>query len=384
MNVLYLDCSMGAAGDMLAAALLELFPDPNELIAQFNLLGIPDVDFSWEPSVKCGVKGKHFTVRIHGAEEGEEPVPTQNKVADIDSVVRGLHLPAEVEKDVLAVYDLVAQAESKAHGVPVTQVHFHEVGMMDAVGDIVAVCMLLHRLAPDKIIASPVHVGSGEVHCAHGILPVPAPATANLLEGIPTYSGKISGELCTPTGAALLKYFVDKFGDQPVMQVQRTGYGMGKKDFERANCVRAMLGTTEDTDTVLELTCNVDDMTGEDLGFVSDILFASGALEVYTVAVGMKKSRPGTMICVLCREDDRDKIVHLLFKHTTTLGIRESLCRRYVLTRSVSSVDTPYGYLRRKDSSGYGVFRSKYEYEDLAEVAREKNLSLDEIRRNLP
>ncbi len=385
MKILYLDCAMGAAGDMLASALLELMPDPDEVIAQLNLLGIPGVDFTWEPSVKCGIKGTHFTVRINGHEEGEHcPDSSHTEMADIRHIVQMLHLPTTVEKDVLNVYQLIAQAESKAHGVPVSQVHFHEVGALDAIGDIVAVCMLLYRLAPDQIYASAVHVGCGEVTCAHGVMPVPAPATSNLLQGIPTYGGHIRGELCTPTGAALLKYFVRKFTEQPVMLVQQVGYGMGKKDFERPNCVRAMLGTTEDTDTVLELTCNVDDMTAEDIGYAQELLLSSGALEVYTVSVGMKKSRPGIMICVLCHEEDRKKMVHLLFRHTTTLGVRESLCRRYVLTRKVVSVDTPYGYLPRKESCGYGVTRTKYEYEDLVEVAKHENISLEEIRKNLP
>lgn len=384
MKTLYLDCAMGAAGDMLAAALLELLPDPDEFIAQMNLLGIPGVEFSREPSTKCGVSGTHFSVRIHGEEEEDHTHHHHSDLEDIAHIVRQLHLPQSVESDVLAVYDLIAQAESHAHGVPVTQVHFHEVGALDAVGDITAVCMLMHRLAPQRVCASAVHVGSGEVRCAHGILPVPAPATAYILQGVPVYGGSIRGELCTPTGAALLKHFVDQFGDMPTMQVDRVGYGMGRKDFERANCIRAMLGTVEDTDTVLELSCNVDDMTGEDLGFAQERLLAGGALEAFTVAVGMKKGRPGHMICVLCREGDRDKMVQLLFRHTTTLGIREKHCRRYVLSRTFTDVETPYGNIRRKDSAGYGVTRSKYEYEDLAEAARENGVSLEEIRNNLP
>ena len=335
MNILYLDCAMGAAGDMLAAALLELVPDPDEVVAQLNLLGIPGVDFAWERTTKCGMKGVHFSVKIHGVEEGdeEESAAPRNDLEDVKSIVQMLHLPTEVEKNVLGVYGLLADAESAAHGVPVSQIHFHEVGNLDAIGDIVAVCMLIHRLEPDEILASPVHVGCGEVKCAHGILPVPAPATVNLLQGVPTYGGSVKGELCTPTGAALLKYFVRKYCNQPVMQVQRVGYGMGKKDFERPNCLRAMLGTTEDTDTILELSCNVDDMTAEDIGFAQDLLLESGAMDVYTIPLGMKKNRPGTMICVLCHEEDRKKMVHLLFRHTTTLGVRESLCRRYVMSR---------------------------------------------------
>ncbi len=238
------------------------------------------------------------------------------------------------------------------------------------------------RLADENILASPVHVGSGHVHCAHGILPVPAPATARLLTGVPIYSGSISGELCTPTGAALLKHFVDAFGDMPVMKPACIGYGMGKKDFDRANCVRAIWGETGNgTDTVVELSCNLDDMTAEAIGFAMDELFAAGAVEVYTVPLGMKKCRPGTLLSVMCREQDRDRMLHLIFLHTSTLGVRERLCRRYTLDRSVETVETPYGPVRCKHASGYGVDRCKPEYEDLARIAREQGLSIDAVRR---
>ena len=203
----------------------------------------------------------------------------------------------------LAVYNLIAEAESHAHNAPVTEIHFHEVGTMDAVADVTAVCLLMDRLAPEKVVVSPIHVGSGHVHCAHGILPVPAPATAYILRDVPVYGGGVKSELCTPTGAALLRHFATDFGEMPVMKVRAVGYGMGKKDFTAANCVRAMLGDAEEQpDVVCKLSCNVDDMTAEAVGFAMERLFEAGALEVYTVSVGMKKSRPGTMICALCRE----------------------------------------------------------------------------------
>ncbi len=219
----------------------------------------------------------------------------------------------------------------------------------------------------------PVHVGSGHVHCAHGILPVPAPATAYILNGVPMYGGAVKGELCTPTGAALLKHFATRFGDMPVMRTETIGYGMGKKDFEQANCIRAMLGETEDAgDSVLQLECNVDDMTAEELGFAMETILEAGALEVYTVAAGMKKSRPGTILCVLCHEDAKETLVRVIFRNTTTIGVREHRCSRYTLKRSFETVQTPYGDVQKKLSSGYGVTREKYEYEDLARIAREQ------------
>lgn len=299
---------------------------------------------------------------------------------DIEHIIEELPVSGKVKADILAVYSLIADAESPAHGVPVTEIHFHEVGTMDAVADVTAVCMLMERLSPETVVVSPVHVGSGHVQCAHGILPVPAPATAYILRDVPIYGGGIKSELCTPTGAALLKHFATKFGDMPVMRTTAIGYGMGKKDFTAANCVRALVGETEDTgDMVTELCCNLDDMTAEAIGFAEEQLFAADALEVYTVPAQMKKSRPGVLLHVLCHDKDRDKIVRLIFKHTTTLGIRENLSRRYTLSRTVETVQTDLGEVRIKTSSGYGVTRGKYEYEDVARIAREQEMSFADV-----
>lgn len=448
MKTLYLECGMGAAGDMLTAALLELMPDPDAVVAELNGLGIPGVQFSKEAMSKCGIGGTHMTVRVHGEEESEEMFhhhhehhdhPHEHEhshesachehhdhlhehedhehthehhhehahehthehthehgdaghthhhhssLHDIEHIVCGhLNIPEQVKQDVMAVYGLIAEAESHAHGVPVTEIHFHEVGTMDAVADITAVCLLMNKIAPDQVIVSPVHVGSGHVHCAHGILPVPAPATAYILNGVPMYGGAVKGELCTPTGAALLKHFATRFGDMPVMRTEAIGYGMGKKDFEQANCIRAMLGETEDAgDSVLQLECNVDDMTAEELGFAMEAILAAGALEVYTVAAGMKKSRPGTLLSVLCHEAEKEKLVRVIFQNTTTIGVREHACSRYTLKRSFETVQTPYGEVQKKISSGYGVTREKYEYEDLARIAREQGMSLEEVRKSI-
>lgn len=414
MKTLYLECGMGAAGDMLTAALLELMPDPDAVIAELNGLGIPGVEFYRESMSKCGIGGTHVTVKVHGEEESEEMFHHHHDGADhirdeehedhhdhthdghthhhhhsslhdIEHIVCDhLNLPEQVKQDVMAVYGLIAEAESHAHGVPVTEIHFHEVGTMDAIADITAACLLMHRIAPDQVVVSPVHVGSGHVHCAHGILPVPAPATAYILNGVPMYGGAVKGELCTPTGAALLKHFATRFGDMPVMRTEAIGYGMGKKDFEQANCIRAMLGETEDSgDKVVQLECNVDDMTAEELGFAMETILTAGALEVYTVPVGMKKSRPGTLLSVLCHEDAKEKLVRVIFRNTTTIGVREHKCSRYTLKRSFETVKTPYGEVQKKISSGYGVTREKYEYEDLARIARAQGMSLAEVRKSI-
>ena len=386
MRTLYIDCGMGAAGDMLTAALLELLPNKDAFLHRMNHLGIPGVVVSAEKSVKCGITGTHFSVKVHDVEEDDHLYDHHHhhhhhgSMDQIRSIVNGMSIPTMVKLDIMAVYSEIAEAESHAHGVPVDQIHFHEVGSMDAVADITAVCLLMHELDVDRVIASAVHVGSGTVCCAHGVLPVPAPATAYILKNVPVYGGKIQSELCTPTGAALLKHFVEDYGDMPTMKISKIGYGMGKKDFERANCVRVMLGEgTDSKDAILELNCNIDDMTGEEMGFALERLMEHGALDAFTVPVGMKKSRPGVMLTVLCKEVNKEELVHLIFRHTTTLGIREKRCERYVLERSIDTVDTPYGKIRRKVSSGYGVQRVKLEHDDLSRIAKEQNLSLSEV-----
>ncbi len=410
MKTLYIDCGMGAAGDMLTGALFELMDDQKALLEELNHMGIPGVVFQAEPAVKCGITGTHMRVLVNGIEEESHDHEHEHShdhehghsnvhghdhdhehghshdhdhghshagMHEIGHIIEGLRVPEKVKKDVMAVYRLIADAESRVHGKSVEEIHFHEVGAMDAIADITAVCLLMDRISPDRVIASPVHVGSGQVRCAHGIMPVPAPATALILKGIPSYGGRIRGELCTPTGAALLKYFVTLFGDMPVMAVSEIGYGMGKKDFPAANCVRIMLGQEQGKeDEILELSCNIDDMTGEEVGFAMEMLFEAGARDVYTVPAGMKKSRPGLVLHVICDEITRDKLVKTMFCHTTTIGIRECRMKRYILDRSIED-GSP---IRRKCVTGYGVSRQKLEYEDLAKLARERKISLAQAR----
>ena len=251
---------------------------------------------------------------------------------------------------------------------------------MDAVADVVGVCLLMHLLQPDRVIVSPIHVGSGQVRCAHGILPVPAPATAHILRGVPTYGGTIEGELCTPTGAALLRHFAAEFGAMPVMEVQKIGYGMGKKEFPAANCVRVFLGESASrTEEICELKCNLDDMPPEHIAFAAETLLSAGALDVFTIPVGMKKNRPAVLLTVLCKEEQRSELTRLLFRHTTTLGVRVCRCERAVLDRSEKILETPYGTVRIKSASGFGTRRQKPEYEDIARIAHETGRSIREV-----
>ena len=388
MKTLYIECNMGAAGDMLLASLAELTGDVNACEEKLNSIGIPDVTYEFEKSVKCGIEGTHAHVAVHGVEEDEhmhehvhehevhehhhdhehehEHHHHHTHMSDIENIIGGLNISDKVKADALAVYGLIAEAESKAHGKPITDIHFHEVGTMDAVADIVGVCVLLEQIAPEKIIVSPLATGFGSVRCAHGILPVPAPATASIIEGIPTYSGDVEGELLTPTGAALLKHFADSFGTRPVMAIEKTGYGMGKKDFAKANMLRTFIGEADnESDKVVEMKFNVDDMTGEEIGYATGVLMDSGALDVFTTSVYMKKNRPGILFTVLVKLEDKEKFAKLIFENTTTIGIRFSEMERFKLKRREEKVMTKYGEVSFKVSEGFGVTKTKPEYDDV-------------------
>ena len=407
MKTLYIECNMGAAGDMLLASLAELTGDVKACENELNSIGIPDVKYSFEKSVKCGIEGTHAHVVVNGVEEDEhmhdhhhhdhehshehdhheehhhehtheEHAHTHEHehhhhthMSDIENIINGLNVSDKVKADALVVYGLIAEAESKAHGKPVTDIHFHEVGTMDAVADIVGVCVLMEQIGARKIVVSPLATGFGQVRCAHGILPVPAPATANIIEGIPTYSGDIEGELLTPTGAALLKHFADSFGPRPVMAISKTGYGMGKKDFEKANMLRTFIGEemNEDEGKVIEMSCNVDDMTGEEIGYATGVLLNNGALDVFTTPVYMKKNRPGILITAIVKPEDKEKFAKLIFENTKTIGIRYTAMDRFRLERREEKVMTKFGEISVKVSEGFGVTCVKPEYDDVSGAA---------------
>lgn len=402
MKILYLEAKMGVAGDMFGGALLSLLPQEEQqsFINDFNNIGIPKVRVSALKSTSMGISGTKLQVLIDGEEEHHHHDKDSDcdhhhghhghhhhehhhsDLGEIEHIVSHLKVSENIKKDIINIYNIIADAESKAHGCPVSAVHFHEVGMMDAIADVAFTAMLIHKIAPDTIISGPIHVGSGTVRCAHGIMPVPAPATANILCGIPIYSKDIIGELCTPTGAALVKYFVDKFEDLPGITPIAIGYGMGSKEFSRPNCFRVILGESmdRDCDSPIVLECNIDDMTPEEAGFVLNLALESGALEAFFVPATMKKSRPGFIFTVITPPDIKDDIVSLLFKHTSTIGIREYTINRYVLNRETVTVNTSFGSIRKKISTGYDCKKEKWEFEDLAKIAKEKGLSIQELK----
>lgn len=400
MKRLHIDCTMGAAGDMLAAALLEIHPDPEGVLARLGAAGIPGVEIRREAAVRGGIAGTRLIVEVAGRTEDAggghhgHGGHAGRSLGEMLALVDSLALPGDVRAAAADVYRTLAEAEGRVHGRPVGEVHFHELGALDAVADIVAVCLLMGELAPDEVSATPVNVGGGTIRCAHGILPVPAPATAVLLEGIPAHADSgLERELCTPTGAALLRQFVGRWGAMPPMAAVAIGHGAGSADFPgRANLLRCTFGEASEEggggygkDSVLELSCNLDDLTGEELAFAAERLFAAGALDVVAVPALMKKGRPGHVLTVLCAPERRGGVLDALFRHTSTLGVRERTCQRWVLERRDEAVTLPDGtVLHRKISSAPGLRRAKYEHDDLASLARSRSLSLREIQTSLP
>lgn len=399
MKTLYLECNMGAAGDMLMAALYELLSEEQKktFLDTMNGLGLPGVEVTPVAARTGGVAGTHMRVTVHGQEEHEHHHGHDHHDHEhehhhdhdhghqhhhhatpgrIGEIIDGLSLPREVRERARQVYDAIARAEAQAHGCDVGDVHYHEVGALDAVADVAGVCYALYLLRPDRVTASPVHVGSGTVRCAHGIMPVPAPATANLLRGVPTYGGTVQGELCTPTGAALLRTFVRSFGPMDTMEVEKIGYGVGTKEFEQANCVRAFWGERREgaSGEIVELVCNLDDMTPEALAFACQRLLEAGALDVYTLPGAMKKGRPGWVLTVLCDPDREQKLVREIFTHTATNGLRARLSVKYFLKPGTGQVRTQWGPVGMKLARGYGVTRVKPEFEDAAALARAHGL----------
>ena len=388
MRTLYLDCGMGVSGDMLMAALAQIAPEGAKICDKINALGLPGVEANAQTVTKNGITGLHIKVSVYGEDEaemcGHHHQHEHRSLAEVCALIDSLALPEKVRDDARAVYTLIAQAEARVHGREPGEVHFHELGTLDAVADVTGVCLLMYELGVERVVASPLRLGYGTVKCAHGELPVPAPATALLLEGVPAYGGDIEGELCTPTGAALVKYFADEFGALPEMTIERSGFGMGTRDYGRVNGLRAMLGeAVERLPRVSELRCNLDDITAEDLAFAQELLLERGALDVYTQPLGMKKGRTGVMLSCLCKEEREAEFAALMLRHTPTLGLRVYHPERITLERRTERVQTEYGEVRIKYAAGHGVEKSKPEFEDLRRIAKETGMDLSEIRRRL-
>jgi len=384
MRRAYLDCSSGISGDMLLAALLDAGVDARRLLRELKKMRLGFYEFKLTRAVRGNLVGARVDIRI----PAQQP---PRKLGDIEEMMGKTELAETVKEKALKIFRRLAEAEGKLHNLPPGEVHFHEVGAVDAIIDIVGACLGLELLEVSELTCSPLNVGGGRVEAEHGSLPVPAPATAELLKEIPIYSTGIEGELVTPTGAAIVSTLAASFGPMPAMKVERIGYGAGEKDLPgQANVTRLFVGESVEVEKpqpgaagdelVSVIEANLDDMSPQLYGYFVEQALAAGALDVTCSAVQMKKNRPGLLVTVLCAPESSDALAQLLFEQTTTIGLRIYEARRKVLEREFVSVETPFGEVRVKVGKREGkVLNVAPEYEDCQRLAAEKSVPLKEV-----
>jgi len=372
MKLCYFDAFSGIAGDMTVAALIDAGAAFEPLAEALGSLGT-GATFRVEKVKRAGIAATRFIVE-GGEQRAHRHLPHILRMIDAGA------LPDKVKENSAAVFRKLGEAEARVHGVPIEKVHFHEVGAADSISDIVGAAMGLSLLGIDEVHCSPVNVGGGTVATEHGLLPVPAPATAALLEGRPAYSLGPQVELTTPTGAAIVATLAASFGPMPAMRVSGSGYGAGTNEFkEQANVLRVMVGESSgasEATSVAVIEANIDDSTPETLGYAMERLLAAGALDVTLTPVYMKKNRPGALLSVIARPDDRDRLAAVIFAETSTLGLRIQMAERRVEARNTAEVETRFGKVRVKISAS-GAFAP--EYEDCRKLALETGAPLKDI-----
>ncbi len=392
-KILYFNCQSGISGDMTVAALLDLGLDQNEFKRRLGSLNLEGYRVEIGRRDSSGIDACDFDV-IQTKEEH-----AHRHLSDIEAIIRGSDLPERVQDTSMKIFTRLAAAEAKVHGSSIEEVHFHEVGAIDSIVDIVSASICLQMIDADEIVCSPIPVGTGFVKCAHGLLPVPAPATAELLKGAPVYQSDIEGEIVTPTGAAIIQTMGDRFGPMPPIELEATGYGAGKKQFERPNILRVFAGAevaaedakaeiadagahpgSHEAEDLLLLETNIDDMNPEIYSYLFPKLLDNGALDVYLTNVLMKKGRPGALLTVLCGPELAGKLGEILFAETTTLGIRRRAVSRFCLERRASMVETRFGKVQTKEMLRHGkLIRRMCEYEECRRIASESGLPLREV-----
>ncbi|MBQ7718533.1 MAG: LarC family nickel insertion protein [Clostridia bacterium] len=393
MKTIYLDCSMGVSADRLASVLYELTDDKDSFIKNINSAGLKGVRVAARKEIKGSLEGTRLSVRImesgknakqtdSGSSGGSSLHKHRNRsLHDIEEIISELRLSPKVQKDVVAIYKLIANAKSQTHGKAVSDIHLHKDGARDTIANITMVSMLIEQIAAQKILSSPINIGSdGQSDSATS---VPTPTMLHILRGMPIYSENAGGQ-STPAGAALLKYYVNEFGNMPVIKTEKVGYGMGSKNSNDNNYIRAILGEMPDKSSDLsELHCAVNDMTAEQIAYAMQIFFDAGAIEAYTMPIGMKNSRAGTLICVVCDSEEKEKFIPLIFKHTSTTNIKESLCRNYALSCREETKNSSIGPVKKEIAQGYGVVKTKYNFDDLVEIAEKYNMSVSEVLKHI-
>ncbi|MBW2617210.1 MAG: nickel pincer cofactor biosynthesis protein LarC [Deltaproteobacteria bacterium] len=378
MKIAFLDCFSGISGDLFLGSLLDAGLSFDELGQCLKSLPFEKYRLEMRREARNHIFGTRFIVIPEGKEHAHRNLEAIRKI-----IGQG-NLSKPVKEKSIEIFENIARVEGKVHNQAPEEVHFHEVGAVDSIIDIVGTVYGIERLKIEKLYASSLPLGSGFTKTAHGTIPLPAPATLALLEGIPVYDSGIPHEMVTPTGAALVKCLATSFGAMPPMVIQHVGYGAGSRDLEeRPNLLRILIGyeqSEKDTETVVVLETNLDDTSPEWLGYLMDRLFEAGALDVVFCPVHMKKNRPGVQVQIIARPDHRDTLMKILFRESTTLGVRFQYSQRRVLKRSVAEVDSPWGKLKvKKVTKGDGEFFFLPEYEACREVALKNDRPLREI-----
>ncbi|MDD3322905.1 MAG: nickel pincer cofactor biosynthesis protein LarC [Paludibacter sp.] len=418
-RILYFDCFSGISGDMTIGALLDLGIDQKLFEAELSKINLDEYTVEIKKGLKKGVSGTDFTVYLHSdghtheeedqhnqehehvhhheehehnhehshehthehqhAEKPHDHAHSRN-LSDIYTIIDNSELSEYVKTASKKIFLIVAEAEAKIHAKTIDDVHFHEVGAVDSIVDIIGAAICVEMLKIDEIQCSEINLGSGFVHCEHGIFPVPAPATLEILTGVPVYSKNAKKELTTPTGAAILKALCNEFGSSPEFIVEKIGYGLGKRDMETPNVLRVIVGKKKGPNTLTMLETNIDNMNPEIYSYLFPKLLKNGALDVFTTAIVMKKNRPANMLSVLCKEENAEQIETILFTETTTLGIRKYSVERNELERSFEKISTAHGEINLKIASKNGsVIKFSPEYEDCSRIALETGTPLIQI-----
>ncbi len=403
MKTLYFDCFAGASGNMILGALVALGVDKNELIEQIRLLDVSDFEIEITTKDKSGISAIHAEVKFQ-----EEK--THRHLHTIEKIINDSRLDEKIKKRAVEIFTNLAEAEAKVHGIDIEKVHFHEVGAMDAIVDVVGACVGFEMLGIEKFVCSKIHVGSGFVKMAHGKFPVPPPAVAELLKDFAIYSTEIEGELITPTGAAIISTVCNEFGNIPEMKVEKTAYGAGTREYKDfPNALRLILGKTTDSKKIhsqintdehgfetknqkpktknrklIQIETNIDDLSPQILGFVMERAFELGALDCWFTPIQMKKNRPATLVSILCDEEKKEVLIELLYTETSTLGVRIKEVERNCLPRETVKVETQFGEVNVKIAKyNDKIVNAKPEYEQIREIALKSNKSLREVEREI-
>ncbi len=385
MRILYYDCFAGISGDMNLGALIDLGVDENYLKSELEKLNIEGFHLEVKKDQRRGISGTKADVIVENQENEKH-----RHLRHVEEIVNGSSLSENIKINALKIFNLIAVAEAKIHNIPVERVHFHEVGALDSIADIVGAAICMDYLKVDKVMSSSIQLGGGTVKCAHGIMPVPAPATAEIVMNVPVKMGLVNHEATTPTGAAILVATVDEFTDKTDFQITKTAYGIGNRDSEVPNVLRVYLGEDSEkfqdinTEEAVVLESNIDDMNPEHYDYILELLFKAGASDAWLVPVIMKKSRPGATLSVLCKDELIANMKEIIFSNSTSIGIREYWVKKSMLRREESTVETIYGQVRIKQSFFNGkIVRSKPEFEDCKKLAEKHQISISEIEKEV-